>query len=379
MKTFTTIASLLLVLLALTACGGGSGSTTTPAAKTTVSGIASKGPIINGVVKIYAVTNGAKGALLIQTTTDATGNYTADISPYTGPIMAEASGSYLDEATGTTKTISADTPIRAVLPSAQGAVSLPVTALTELAYIKTGGTLTPSAITAANTLISDLFKVDIIATVPVAPTAAALATATQAQKDYALALATISQMMLTGTATLGDTLATLAQGISTAGMTTGASDAIKGALTTFVTTNTNNTTGVKDTTSTNLVNAGTLTKSYKLVLQGTFTPGSVDGLQFDLSLPAGVTLNVDGATSAVLASSLTYSSTAFSGVAKYLSGMLTVGIITTSGMSAGEVATLICNIPAGAGAPAASAFSVTNLKSIDKNGVAVTGTAIVVQ
>ena len=384
MKKFVSIASLLLLILALVGCGDETPPST--ANNTTVSGIASKGPIVNGVVKIYSVINGAKSTLLAQTTTDANGNYTANLGSYVGPIMVEVSGSYLDEATGLTKTISADSPIHAAHPSAQGAVNLPVTALTELAYIKTGADLTVSAISAANTLVSDLFKVDIIATSPVAPTSAALATATQAQQDYTLALATVSQLASTATGTsdtdkLNNALTTIGQGISSTGMTTATVSAIQSALTTFVS-NPNNQTGVSDTFTTSLINVGTLTKRYKLSLQGTFTPGSVTGLQFDLTLPAGVTLNVNNSTSAVLSSSLILSVDASSGAllaAHYSSGSLTVGIITTNGFSTGEVATLTCNIPAGASAPSASSFSVANIRGIDKSGATVSETTITIK
>jgi len=380
MKRIATIASLLLLILALTSCGGGS-----PGANTTVSGIASKGLIINGVVKIYSVTGGAKGVLLAQTTTDDNGFYTADISPYSGPIMVEASGSYQDEATGSTQTIPADSPLHAALSLAQGAVNLPVTALTELAVIKMGGDLTPEAISAANTLISDLFKVDIVATLPVSPTSAALASATQAEKDYTLALATVSQMASTSIGSsdsdkLNNALATIGLGISSTGMNTETVTAIQSALTDFVS-NPNNNTGVSNTTTTSLVNVGTLSKSYKLNLQGAFTPNSVTGLQFSLSLPVGVTLNANSSTSAVLSSSLVLSGATPSGTllaAKYTPGSLTVAIITTNGLSAGEVITLTCNIPAGESAPSPTSFTVTNLRSIDQDGANVPGTSILI-
>ena len=380
MKRIATIASLLLLILALTSCGGGN-----PGANTTVSGIASKGLIINGVVKIYSVTGGAKGVLLAQTTTDDNGFYTADISPYSGPIMVEASGSYQDEATGSTQTIPADSPLHAALSLAQGAVNLPVTALTELAVIKMGGDLTPEAISAANTLISDLFKVDIVATLPVSPTSAALASATQAEKDYTLALATVSQMASTSIGSsdsdkLNNALATIGLGISSTGMNTETVTAIQSALTDFVS-NPNNNTGVSNTTTTSLVNVGTLSKSYKLNLQGAFTPNSVTGLQFSLSLPVGVTLNANSSTSAVLSSSLVLSGATPSGTllaAKYTPGSLTVAIITTNGLSAGEVITLTCNIPAGESAPSPTSFTVTNLRSIDQDGANVPGTSILI-
>ena len=386
MKTYIPLTSLLLTLLVLAACG--SGDSTAPA-KTTVSGFTSKGPFINGEVKIYAVTDGAKDALLARTTTDASGDYTVDISPYAGPIVVEASGTYKDEATNSIKIIPVDSPIRAALPWAQGAVYLPVTALTELAVLKMGSTLSSDTISAANALISDLFKVDVIATSPVAPTTAALAGVTQAQKDYTLALAAVSQMASTSagendTAKLNNVLTTLADSITTTGMAPNVANDIITALTDFVNpANTaNNLTGITNTTTTNLVNIGTLLKSYKLKLQGSFTPGSVSGIQFDISLPSGVTINADSSTSAAMAGSLYLSSTMSSGAlvaSRYSSGSLTVGIITSHGLSADEFATLTCNIPIGAAAPASSAFSVVNARIIDINGATVAGAMVAVE
>lgn len=385
MNRITTIVSLLL-MLSLAACGKDSPSTLTTTPTTKVSGVASKGPIINGVVKIFSVVNGAKGSLLTQTNTDATGNYNADIGTYSGPIMAEASGSYLDEATGITKTIPEGSPLHAALPLAQGNVNLPVTALTELAFAKAGSDLTDSAINTVNTLVSDLFKVDIVNTSPVAPTAEALATATQAQKDYALALATVSQLTITSAGTsdsdkLNNTLTAIGQGISSAGMTLETASAIQSALTDFVS-NPNNMTGISDTSTTSLVNIGTLSRTYKLSLQGTFTPVSVTGLQFNLTIPAGVTLNVNSTNSAILTSSLALSGNAPTTAlltGKYTANTLTVGLISTTSLSTGEILTLTCNIPSGATAPSASAFTVGNLKSIDKNAIAVTGATITIQ
>ncbi|GAM10887.1 hypothetical protein OR1_03187 [Geobacter sp. OR-1] len=376
MKRFMRIASSLLLLFTLAACGGGGGSNTVPA-NTIVSGIASKGLIINGTVRIYALVNGTKGALLATVPTNDQGYYSADIGSYVGPVMAEASGAYLDEATGTTKTVPDNAPIHAALPLAQGTVSLPVTALTELAVQKADN-LTPEAITAANTLVSEIFKVDIVTTLPVAPTATALADATQAQKDYTLALATVSQVSKDTGTSLENTLTTLAQGITSSGMSTATVATVQAALTTFVTTNSNNRTGVTNTAETNVANAGTLSKSYTLALQGTIAAGAIRGIQFNLVLPPGVTLNINSATSAILDSSLKLPA---DGVlaAKYANGAATIGIVNTSGLSVGTLATLTCNITATGGAPAATAFSVTNLKAVNEKGSAITGVTVIVQ
>lgn len=391
MKVLRDIVTSTVVMLALGACGGGGGSGgqagIAPSGNTIVTGIASKGPVSKGTVKIYAVNNGAKDTLLTTVSTDDNGRYAATLGNYNGPIIVEASGSYLDEATGSIKTISADNPIRAALSMAKGSVTLPVTALTELAVQNAGITLTPDTIDAANRLVSALFKVDIINTLPVAPTTAALAGATQAQKDYTLALATVSQMASTSAGAsdgekLTNSLAILANGISATGMSSDAISAIQTSLNTFVTGNSNNQTGITSTAAISLVNAGSLSKSYKLVLQGKIPSGAARGIQFDLLPPPGVTLNLNSTNASVLSSSLYLSADASSAgvlAAKYsASGNVTIGIISSADITAGEFATLTCNIARGMDIPPAVLFFVTNLKVYDINLKAVPGVTVTV-
>lgn len=384
MKILKLLAASSLLICTLSACGGGGGDTTTGGGgSTVVTGMATKGPFLkDSIVNVYAVVNGAKGTLLAQTkTSDDNGSYSADLGSYAGPVVVEVSGTYQDEATGGTVTIADTAPIRAALPLAQGSVTLPVTPLTELAVQKTGGNLSAAAITAANTLVSEIFKVDIVATLPVAPTTAALSGATQAQKDYTLALAAVSQMAseaagASETEKLQTALAGLSEGISATGMTSAASTAFQGALTNFVV-NPNNQTGISDTASTSLVNAGTLSKSYTLSLSG--NSAAAQGLQFDLVLPQGVTVNTS-LDSSLLTSSLSMGQ-AYSGAlvaSKYATGTVTVGIVSTPGISAGAFATVTCNIPAGTTAPAASAFSVSNLTVLDASENPMTGVAVLV-
>jgi hypothetical protein len=388
MKILKLAAVSSLMICTLAACGGGggtSGSTPAPpAAKTVVSGIATKGPFLKeSVVSVYAVTNGARGALITQTaTTDDNGSYSADLGSYTGPVIVEVSGTFHDEATGRNVAVAGSAPIRAAIPMAQGNVTLPVTPLTELAVQK-AASLAPDAISAANALVSDLFKVDVVATLPVAPTAAALGNATQAQKDYTLALAAVSQLAsqqggASDSDNLNTAMATLSQGISSAGMSGSASAAFQGALNSFVTSNPNNQTGISDTSTTSIVNAGTISKSYTLTLQGS---SAVNGVQFDLTLPEGMTVNYNKMDSTMLASSLVMLAGFPSDLlvsSKYSSGVLTVGMVTMKGLKAGGLARLTCNVTSGMTPPAGSAFTVSNLKVVDDNGNPVTGVSVTV-
>jgi hypothetical protein len=380
-----------MAICTLAACGGGGGSSVTftpappPASKTIVSGIATKGPFLkDSVVNVYAVTNGVKGALITSTkTSDDNGTYSADLGSYTGPVIVEVSGSYQDEATGNTVTVGAGAPIRAALGNAQGTVTLPVTPLTELAVQK-ATSLAPAAITAANTLVSGLFKVDIVGTMPVAPTAAAVSGASQAQKDYTLALAAVSQLAsgqsgATDADKLKGALDTLSQGITSTGMSSSACTAFRDALTNFVA-NPKNQTGVNDAAGTGLTTVGTVPKSYTLSLNGT---GKAYGIQFDLALPTGVTVNYNSQDSTVTGSSFgmmsggpsdALTATRYSG-----SGAMTVGIVTVAGMNTGAFATVTCNVASGEAAPSASAFAVNNLRVFDTNGNALTGFTVTVQ
>lgn len=384
MKGLRNTAAAILTMLALGACGGGGGGGGY-SGNTVVTGIASKGPFSRGTVRIYSVKDGVRDTLLTTVITDDNGRYAASLGSYSGPIIVEASGSYMDEATGSLKTVPADAPIRAALPLARGNVTLPVTALTELAVQNAGAALTTDTIDAANRLVSALFKVDIINTMPVAPTAAALVDASQYQLDYTLALATISQMASTSTGSsdgerLKNSLSTIANGISPEGMSSNTISAIRTSLTTFVTGNSNNQTGITSTAVTSLVNAGSLSRSYKLVLQGKIPTGAARGIQFDLLLPPGVTLNLNSSNSSVLASSLSLSAGAASvGIlaAKYsTSGTVTIGIISSADVPAGEIATLTCNIPQGQETPPAVLFFVSNLKVYDLNLKTVPGVTV---
>lgn len=373
------------LFMTLAACGGGGGASAPQGASTVLSGIASKGPFLkDSTVNVYAVANGAKGALIVQTkTSDNNGSYSANLGSYTGPVIVEVSGSYQDEATGRTVTLAGTAPIRAALPNVQGSVTLPVTPLTELAVQKSAS-LAPDAISAANTLVSGLFKVDITGTLPVAPTSAAMASASQAQIDYTLALAAVSQLAsqqggASDSANLQTALSTLCQGLSGSGMTTVASAAFQGALNSFVTGNPNNQTGVSDTSGTSLVNAGSQSKSYTLTLQG--NSGAVHGIQFDLTLPEGVTVNFNSMASTMLESSLVLSAGLPSDLMladKYASGVLSFGLLTLKGMNAGAFATVNCNIPSGMTPPAASALLLTNLKVVDGNGSVMSGATVTV-
>ena len=95
----------------LSACGGGSDGSATPVTPvgpgTSLSGVASKGPLKNAMVSAYAIgVDGAVGAKLAEIAADDSGAYTLSLGTYTGAVqlvVTAAPGKALiskDEATG---------------------------------------------------------------------------------------------------------------------------------------------------------------------------------------------------------------------------------------------------------------------------------------
>lgn len=365
-----------IFLLLLWGCGGGGSSTSVTAGGTpqtstgtVVSGVASKGIIKNGKVKIFSVSGDIKyKVLLAVATTNEKGEYTASLGAYSGTLLIEGSGTYSDEASGLTKTITEDAPLRAAVATATGTVQIAVTPLTELAVQKMGPTLTTQGITAANALISDLYGIDIVATQPVEPTLQAFQSpnTTQVQKDYTLALAAVSQLVKNSAdGTLSGVLESQLSELANNGnrMSTQTAAAFKTALTAFLADTTNNKTGVTNINATGLTNVGNVTYLVKLSTSGTFAAGSfIKGIQLSVLLPTGVTVkvNADGETSAGV---VTASGVAASGSlikAKYIAESNELKIIIANepaGFGIGEFLTILCEVAPGY-APSADDFKI---------------------
>jgi hypothetical protein len=406
LSVLTTVAALFLA-----ACGGGgSGSSsnsngggtvaTVPynsTTDTTISGMASKGPISGTATIFFLKADGSKGGVLTSVPV-TNGTYSAPIGKYAGPVLIEVTGRFSDEATGQTKTITADAPLRAALANAADTISIAVTPLTELAVQKTG-TLTAAHITAGNKLISDIFKIDVTAVQPVEPTSTALSNSsiTQSQKDYTLVLAALSQLSATQQDPLfSTTLAGIANSISYNGMTSQTVASFQKAVTDFIA-NTKNTTGMTatNTTAANLthINGGT-TATYTLTIQGSAAANSIKGIQFEIIVPNGLTVRYDassvvgdatkGLTSpgiVTLANPLATLSQApaYDAVFATTSGVLTFGLYSNAGIGTGNLATVICDVLPGWTAPPATAFSVQNVKAVDGNAATISGIGVTVQ
>lgn len=195
MKTIQFSGTVLCVaMLALTGCGGGStNSSPSSSGSTVISGLASKGPINKGTVKVFAVRDGVQDTTAIgQGQTDAAGHYSIDVGSYKGPVVVEVTGSFTDEV-DPTATVTLQNPLRAVFSNASsGGNTVAVTPMTELACKKAkrgGAKLTKATIDDANTTIASKFSLtDIVSTLPVA------GGSKSGEKEYAAACGTISQL-----------------------------------------------------------------------------------------------------------------------------------------------------------------------------------------
>ncbi|GFO56427.1 hypothetical protein GMSM_34340 [Geomonas sp. Red276] len=373
------------LLLILAGCGGGGGGGGTTS---TVSGTASKGLIRNGTVIIYAINpDGTQGGQLATATTDSNGHYSATLTNYTGPILAVAFGSYVDEATGQTVTLAAANPLRAALPSASGTVSLPVTGLTELA-VRQAGTLTPTHITDANALISSVFKVDILATTPVDATPSALGAAgvTPGQRDYTLALAALSQLASTSSGgtpgqKLDAALATLSQGI-TSNISSQTASTFVNALDSYLSSNS----GVNEVVTSHggsaLVSVGSRRAVITVAVSGAGT--GIHGAEFSMSFPAGVTVKsqsdgltdncVLGATAGTSGALLAGSFTAASGSTP---GVLRAVLVSATAVTDGAILVINADV-ADSLTPTAAEFPISLVSVVGADGAPVSAATVAV-
>lgn len=200
MKFGLTKSSLCLcLLLSLCACGGGgssSGSAVTSPSATAISGAVSKGPFTAGYVKSYKVT--ANNTLVpYRTSPISNGTYSIDFGDYSGVVLLEAYGSYVDESTN--QNVDLAQPLRAALSvtGMSGSIRTSITPLTDLAVhnAEFRGGLNPQNVNAANALVSDLFQFNILSTTPVKPESQYLLSpsTSDSQRCYTLILAGISK------------------------------------------------------------------------------------------------------------------------------------------------------------------------------------------
>ncbi|BCS96920.1 hypothetical protein DSLASN_25520 [Desulfoluna limicola] len=149
---------LVCFVCAVAGCGGGSDYNK-------VSGVAAKGMIRNGTVKVYKIDEGGvRGKLLATTMTDEYGYYSASVLSEANYYVEVTGGSYIDEATGDETERGASDVLRAVVSNYVGReLTIAVTDLTEIAVriaLEMEGGLSSANIEASNTNVSKILGVD---------------------------------------------------------------------------------------------------------------------------------------------------------------------------------------------------------------------------
>ncbi|MDR3578341.1 MAG: Ig-like domain-containing protein [Oryzomonas sp.] len=189
----------ILAFMSFIVYGCGSGDFFTG---TTISGVASKGPITGASVAIFAVTtSGHRGISLATAQTQADGKFSANIGSYTGAIFATMSGSsasYTDETSNATTPLGTTKLRAATVITAGGSYNLAITPFTELAcqLSYNPNTATFTNITANNTQVSTSFLLpNIITTLPANILKTASAVTNPDTINYSLALAAFSELI----------------------------------------------------------------------------------------------------------------------------------------------------------------------------------------
>ncbi len=375
---------LSLAVLALAGCGSSSSNNTPvstqpgtqPALSTVINGLASKGPINTGTVKVFAVRNGVTDTSVpIATgTTDANGNFTVDAGGFNGPVVVEVTdGSFTDEVTGAKVTLK--TPLRTMVADVStGTSTVAVTPLTELAAkrTETHAAITPDVINESNKNVGATFQLaDIVTTLPIA-------TGTAEQKKHASACGAISQLVNSsrhaGEST-DDALSRVMGEMETeiensGGLSDDSISKINTAVTEF------NSSGKGSGAPVAAPTDGVL----KISTSGASFMGALD---MTLNLPAGVTVTVaDPATGEAAAGTVTNSGAAGTGTqvaAKVIPttggtpGQVVIGMINPAGFGGGECLTIDFKIATGVNLPAAADFTITGVSAKDLGAKLING------
>ncbi|MCK5859986.1 MAG: tandem-95 repeat protein [Abyssibacter sp.] len=184
----------LISATALAACGGGSTSS-----QSGIQGTASKGPLVNASIEIYAIDAAGlpAGDPLGVATTDANGEFSFSERPAEGPLLLiSTGGTYIDEgdpepdpAARRQITLGAQEGLRSLLPAGQN--SLAITPFSQMVYQRAlreaAGSNFISVFGAAQAQAATALGFDPISVQPANPVAPA-ADASDAQVAYALTL-----------------------------------------------------------------------------------------------------------------------------------------------------------------------------------------------
>lgn len=379
---------LCLGVAGLSGCGGsGDGSpasTPSPVASSVITGMASKGPIHTGTIKVYAVHDGVADMMtpIGQGQTDGSGNYSVDIG--TGhqgqPVIVEVTGgSYTDEVSGVTVVLK--TPMHTAVSNAgPGSMTVAVTPLTELAYKKAKGSgkLTQDSINAANAMVGGTFSVnDIVSSLPIP------GGPTDDQKKHAAACGTFSQLVNDNKGqeeSLDDSLSRHLSHMGdeeehNGGLSDDSVKMINVAIMVFKNGGKNGTGG--DITP--------VTSPTDGVLKLTTTGGSlaIGAIDVIVNLPDGATVNADPATGETAAGVVSISGVASSGsnslsISRFIpaSGghsQLHIALINTAGFGAGEFVKIKFDLTAGAAFPTTNDFTIADFSARALDGSTLSG------
>lgn len=392
-------AFLSLAIMSLFGCGGGGGGgSAAPPAGTTISGVAAKGPINGGVVKVFEVK--ADGTVDTtndtpigsgNTATDGSGKYVATLTKVpTGPVVVEVSGgSYTDEATG-----AAGVPLKAILRTAVSSIAngskVAITPLTDLAFRQTKqiGTFSKENIDASNKQIALFFKVDdIILSQPFDATKDKPSDASPDDQRYAAALGIFSELVensrVAGADKTEDLLIKVLDDIEAefrieGGITSATLADINIAITDF---SGKNKGGLPPTAIVfrggvlQLSTAGTLASSAK-----------INGFDITITFPAGVTLKTKDATGEVaagvvepssLAATNSVTSAKFTAASGSTPATLHVGMANVQpGLAIGEFMHVNFDLDAGLSLPGKDKFIMSNVQILGGSDPLATPTAL---
>lgn len=379
MKKKTIFSAMLsLAVMSLFGCGGGGGTAAPPAGSTTISGVAAKGPINGGVVKVFEVkANGSVDTTNDtpigngNTATDGSGKYIATLTKVpAGPVVVEVSGgSYTDEATGTAG-VPLKANLRAAVPSVTNGSKVAITPLTDLAFRQTKqiGSFSKENIDASNKQIAHFFKVDdIILSQPFDATKDKPADAGPDDQRYAAALGVFSQLVdnRRGADKIEDALVKVLDQIEAEFHTNGGfSDDTRIAINTAITNfSGKNKGGTLPTAIT--FRGGVL----QLSSAGTLAAGTkINGFDITLALPAGITVKTKDATGEAAAGVVEPSSQAAANSitsAKFDKAAGTLHIVMANvqpGLDIGEFMHVNVDLDTGAAFPTKDKFTFANVK-----------------
>lgn len=215
------LTSALTLIANVVACSGGGGggslgSSSSSSSSATISGTVSAGPVNSATVTAYALnSDGTQGSQLASTTSDSSGKYTLNLSQASGPILVIASGgTYTEEASGSTVSMGS-AQIRAALPSVTDGQTVGVTPVTEIATQTALAAATTSAngsasmagiVRSANKSVASAMGLTDITIPPANPNQPASSASSTQAAQYAVVLASISQMAKSATTTAGSTV-----------------------------------------------------------------------------------------------------------------------------------------------------------------------------